>query len=321
MEDDSLKVNWQIETPTPTRQLRGDSRELLNGLLGSLVTSPDSSSMFWQDIPHDEEQQQQEVEPLEIHHREAYEIFLDQMRLQGAIGVVRKLKLFIVGIQLEKSEFPDQVFVFDSRITEFFEEMKYVIAAHPFWNTETQIQGAIEGVEKYVLLKLEKYVFGVNPEEFDMNSKVTKRFKILQAIVTPDHLEVPEACRNELVLSLVQEELRRMNQVVAPVDKVDCIVRAISIIFNTMSISSRSKRSAGFGADDFIPVFFYAVLFANIPKLWCNIEYIRKFRNRDALLSESGCCFSHLRSAVEFFMKADASSFKSMKDSEFIGLN
>ena len=43
--------------------------------------------------------------------------------------------------------------------------------------------------------------------------------------MTPEHLGVPESCRNEMVLALAQQELSKMGQHRAPVDKICCIVR------------------------------------------------------------------------------------------------
>lgn len=46
-------------------------------------------------------------------------------------------------------------------------------------------------------------------------------------------------------------------------------------------------RSCGrAGADDFLPVFIYVVLRANVPRLVSNIDYIARFMSSDDMMSQ-----------------------------------
>ena len=54
------------------------------------------------------------------------------------------------------------------------------------------------------------------------------------------------------------------------------------------------------GADELFPVFVYAVLKANPPKLASTLAYVQRFRSPMALKSEAGCYFTHLQAAVSF---------------------
>mmetsp|Transcript_6982 Transcript_6982/g.11072 ORF Transcript_6982/g.11072 Transcript_6982/m.11072 type:complete len:515 (+) Transcript_6982:159-1703(+) len=274
-----------------------------------------------------------------------YAEFLDLMREPEALSIVKKLKLFIVSCQLEHSERnadfrgeqdtpllseSDYLKHVENRVISFFEEMELVISEHSMWkdSSERELGYAREGIEKYVCSKLYDILYAMDPDEVAHGKRLEARMDQLREIVTADHLDVPKSCRNEMVLDLVQEELRKMNQSFSPVEKVDCIVRACSLIFNTLSNSSRAAAvryfstkqghdAGALGADDFVPSFFFAVLQARVPSLWSNIEFIRRYRNPNSLLSKSGYCFVNLRSAVEFFEMATHESFVNMNPEEW----
>jgi len=159
------------------------------------------------------------------------------------------------------------------------------------------------------MVRIDKIVFAVDEEEKKLDEALRLRLQYLSVFVTAEQLGVPKPCQNELVQELAKEELRRMNQYAAPVDKMHCIVRACSIIFNVLGLSKDAS-----GADDFFPAFLFVVLNANVRNLWCNIEYIRKFRNPSDFLSKAGYCFVNLKSAVSFFQNVEPGALSMTKD-------
>ena len=126
--------------------------------------------------------------------------------------------------------------------------------------------------------------------------RISKKLRVLATFISADHLEVPQCCRNDMVLSLAQEELKRVNAYAAPWDKVLCIYRACTVLSNVLNLSLE-----GGGMDNFFPTFLFMLLGSNVAKLWCNLEYIRKFTDRADLVSRAGYCYTHLRSALYFY--------------------
>mmetsp|Transcript_10293 Transcript_10293/g.20210 ORF Transcript_10293/g.20210 Transcript_10293/m.20210 type:complete len:597 (+) Transcript_10293:16-1806(+) len=83
------------------------------------------------------------------------------------------------------------------------------------------------------------------------------------------------------------------------------------------STSSTHVQVRSAGADDFFPAFLYAIMHSNIPSLWLEMEFIRKFRNPSSLcISQSGYFFASLQSAVEFLEHLDP-KYLGMTQSEF----
>ncbi|KAJ0388798.1 hypothetical protein P43SY_012078 [Pythium insidiosum] len=106
--------------------------------------------------------------------------------------------------------------------------------------------------------------------------------------ITPDMLDIKPCMRNEVVWSMAEDELRRINACRAPGDKINCIVRCCSIIFGVLNLS-RGDSSNRPGADDFLPVFIYIVLHSKIPRLHSNCEYIAAYRDSADLMSKYVC--------------------------------
>lgn len=112
-------------------------------------------------------------------------------------------------------------------------------------------------------------------------------------------------------------ELNQIDKFKTPGDKIECVVKSASIIFWTLeSVSKQSTISNGeeiasasaIGADDFLPVFIYAVLKSLSPKLQSNCEYIQRFLSPLRMMSQAGYYLINLRSAIEFIMTLDSSN-------------
>ncbi len=95
--------------------------------------------------------------------------------------------------------------------------------------------------------------------------------------------------------------------------QVSCIVACCTVLFRALSLTrkkdgtkpgafgyrrrrcrwARALRRADAcstpghtGADDFLPVFIYVVLRANVPRLVSNIDYIARFLSQDDMMSQ-----------------------------------
>jgi len=92
------------------------------------------------------------------------------------------------------------------------------------------------------------------------------------------------------------------------------------MIFSVLNLaraenSSRKGTSESrAGADDFLPIFIYVVLHADVPRLHSNCDYVEAFHNPTALMSKAGYCFVNLRSAIEFLLTVEASQINMDED-------
>ncbi|KAF0684996.1 Aste57867_23025 [Aphanomyces stellatus] len=269
-----------------------------------------------------------------------YSEFLERLSLPGSKDIVHAIRRFVGsvlgprgdGCPPTSSHFVDYIFYghesFQARAEAFFRSMDETLAGHPSWRhaPESTLKKARDGIEKYVMEKLADVPLAQLSSSVEWqaeDAKLMRRMQLLSTFVTPDMLDIKPSMRNEVVWSIAQDELRRINHFRAPGDKINCIVRCCSIVFSVLNLA-RGDSTNRPGADDFLPVFIYLVLHSHVPGLYSNSEYIAAYRNPADLMSKydptpryhlrsvwwryrAGYCFVNLRSAIEFITVLDAS--------------
>ncbi|OQR86504.1 hypothetical protein ACHHYP_10502 [Achlya hypogyna] len=246
-----------------------------------------------------------------------YAGFLERLSLPGSRDLVDHIRRFLGSVLGPRgdgqpptsSHFVDYPFLgtedFEARCEGFFRGMDEQLQQHPAWRhaPESTLVAARDGIEKYVMDKLGHIPLLELPTSAEWQAEDAKLLRRMQTLsfVTPDMLDIKPCMRNEVVWSIAQDELRRINSFRSPGDKINCIVRCCSIIFSVLNLSRGDSLNRP-GADDFLPVFIYLVLHSKIPGLYSNAEYIAAYRNPADLMSKAGYCFVNLRSAIEFIM-------------------
>ncbi|OQS01992.1 hypothetical protein THRCLA_21534 [Thraustotheca clavata] len=251
-----------------------------------------------------------------------YAGFLERLSLPGSHDIVDSIRRFLGsvlgprgdGVPPTSSHFVDYTFYghenFQARCRSFFQGMDEMLLHHPAWRLapESVLIAARDGIEKYIMDKLADIPLNrlaLSSEWKAEDAKLLRRMQSL-SFITPDMLDIKPCMRNEVVWSIAQDELRRINAVRSPGDKIHCIVRCCSIIFSVLNLSRGDSLNRP-GADDFLPVFIYIVLHSQIPGLYSNAEYIAAYRNPADLMSKAGYCYVNLRSAIEFIMVLEPS--------------
>lgn len=64
--------------------------------------------------------------------------------------------------------------------------------------------------------------------------------------------------------------------------------------------SHQQHSSSPAGADDFLPLFIWVVLRAQVPQLYSNCEFIHAYLSPARLMGKAGYCLINLESAVAF---------------------
>ncbi|ETL50095.1 hypothetical protein L916_00614 [Phytophthora nicotianae] len=260
-----------------------------------------------------------------------YGEFLQRISLPASRDILDKIRMFVGSIlgprgdgrPPRSTDYVEYDFYgkheFRRRCIRFFESMEDILLNHPAWRhvSEAKLAKARDGIEKYVMDKVSDIAFNKLKEcqqWMNEDEALLRRMQLL-SFITPEMLDIKPCMRNEVVWSMAEDELRRINSFRSPGDKINCIVRCCSVIFSVLNLS-RGDSGSRPGADDFLPVFIYIVLHSQIPRLYSNCEYISAYRNQADLMSKAGYCFVNLRSAVEFITAMDGSML-SISDDEF----
>jgi Rab5 GDP/GTP exchange factor len=223
----------------------------------------------------------------------------------------------------------------DSRCRNFFDSMQEKCLVHPEFKHENEERQIIirDRLEQYVMNRIADIAFkGVRSESVkEEDELLARRMKTLD-FLTAEALDIKPELINETLLAISRDELRRINAFKTPWDKISCVVKSADIIFRSLNLS-RAKRdahfdhvgqdslgsssaaaaasgdsSAGYGADDFLPLFIWVVLRSHAGLLASNCEYIYKYLNPARQMGKAGYYLTNLQSAINFVNYVEADS-------------
>lgn len=111
------------------------------------------------------------------------------------------------------------------RCSDFLDSLIDHMRKHPFWNQESveEMTFSRDCLERYITIKI--YDVAFNSCEVPEEDEVLARRAQMLAFLTPDAFDIKPELRNDLVFSLAQDKLKKINSFKAPADKVNCIVR------------------------------------------------------------------------------------------------
>ena len=217
---------------------------------------------------------------------------------------------------------PDYVFHgtkdLEKRCVSFFDAVVIHIRKHPRWSHEPEekFSSIRDCLEQHCMLQLAtlalKTTYNAETEEDDRI--VYRKVRCLQ-FLKPAVFDINPALHNDKIWQVAGAELAKINDplCITPGDKNACIVRCAAVIFRALSLASK-KLSQGkddgstCGADDFLPLFIWVVLRAQVPGLLATSNYIEAFLNPERLMGKDGYCLMNLRSAIMFIKDLTASS-------------
>ncbi|GBG58841.1 hypothetical protein CBR_g241 [Chara braunii] len=229
-----------------------------------------------------------------------FQDFLDRMRHPSAADLVKSMKSFMLNFTgICEGQDPERN---SAIVQEFLASTEAAFRAHPLWAgaSEEELEGAGEGLEKYLMTKLFKHAFAPTDEERERDLKLSQTIKKLQRFIRPEHLDIPQSAQKESSWAFAQKELQKINSWKAPRDKLVCILNCCRVINNLLMVVSLANDTNPPGADDFLPVLIYIVIKANPPQLQSNLLYIQRYRNQNRLVSEASYFYTNLLSAVSF---------------------
>jgi len=191
----------------------------------------------------------------------SYKEFLARLMLPQSAELVSHVRAFVVRVLEEARERDDAsrarkadasskrrkaLAELPGRCSKFFEAAEAHLEDHPSWRSlgHAGVASARSALEKYVMTKLGAWAFEACRDDHK-DKHLQRRCRALATFVTPNHLDIkPGLCDNEVVLHIARDELRRMDAVRAPADKVECVVRCASIIFSALNLSRAGKSSS-----------------------------------------------------------------------------
>jgi hypothetical protein len=111
----------------------------------------------------------------------------------------------------------------DERCRLFFDEMQVKFAQHPvFQGGEEYLTSVRDCLEKFVMSRISELAY-VKTENKEEDYNLLRRMKLL-SFLTPEALDIKPELFNDSMLTLAGEELRKMNSLKTPGEKIECVV-------------------------------------------------------------------------------------------------
>eukprot|EP00293_Proteomonas_sulcata_P009259 CAMPEP_0184314058 /NCGR_PEP_ID=MMETSP1049-20130417/70747_1 /TAXON_ID=77928 /ORGANISM="Proteomonas sulcata, Strain CCMP704" /LENGTH=218 /DNA_ID=CAMNT_0026631773 /DNA_START=144 /DNA_END=797 /DNA_ORIENTATION=- len=197
-------------------------------------------------------------------------------------------------------------------VHDFLGAMENPFRSHKLWKEadDDDIQEVLDALECFVLGNsqvCESVYQSMESELGQKDATLVKRMWCLQ-FVQPQHLDIKAVHRSHPALSLARKMLHRIQQVRSPQEKMECVFRAARIIFRMLNETAATGNSDIACADDFLPVFIYAVLKSQTPQLYSALEYMALFRRPSRLGGERHYYLVQLQTAVAFIEHMDGAS-------------
>ncbi|EFJ42545.1 hypothetical protein VOLCADRAFT_119357, partial [Volvox carteri f. nagariensis] len=247
----------------------------------------------------------------------SFEKFINTINQDQAKDLVRSINQF-----MKKFRSRPPVNEIDSReVQEFLTSMEQSFARHPLWagSTRSELDNAVEGLEKYLLTKLYDRTFGLDPLDRERDAVLSRRLAALAGFITPAHLEVSEQLQVPLATGegghvvAASKELKKMSLYKSPRDKLVQILNCCKIISDFIT-----SRRAGAGADDFTPTLIYVTIKAQPEALASNLSFIERYRHSTRLNGEASYFFVQMQGAVAFLETLSPTSLAGCEPDEFI---
>lgn len=237
-----------------------------------------------------------------------FQDFVEKMKHKSTIHIVKQIKNFIE--QILSQEYQESV---PKQVLKYLNETEELIRNHPHWKGagEKEFENAREGLEKYVMLKLFSKVFSPTIEDIQKDTELSNKLEKLKNLPSKN-LDVDPAIENDPKWKEAIDELKKINSIKSPKDKLACITNSFKIVNNIIQRLLKMNPSA----DNLLPVLIYLVLKSNCPHLHSNVKYIQDFRNPNCLISESGYHLTNLYSCVMFWENVTYQDLN-MKKEEF----
>jgi hypothetical protein len=187
--------------------------------------------------------------------------------------------------------------------------------------TEAQFEKSKLNIEKFIFIKLHKFLFATDFDDALEDEKLSQRIQSL-AFLSPEHLDmkyINDYCSknnsNDIVSNDIENSwrqaikipvsiLQELYDMKSPEDKLYCVKRCSLAI--AAELKKCHKDGSYPGADEFLPMMILVLKECNPRALHSTVKYLQAFTHPSRLVSESGYLLTHFVSAVQFLEHVDS---------------
>ncbi|XP_029973191.1 ras and Rab interactor 3 [Salarias fasciatus] len=208
-----------------------------------------------------------------------------------------------------------------SSSTELLQEIRQMMTQlKSYLLQSTELQAMLEPQHQYPQDKLESIVETAlcksvlkplrepiyqSLERLHTSSDSLKQLALNQSVVlgsTTTALGVTTAVPEASAMEKISIKLNNLHQEYSPQKKIETLLKACKIIYDSMSVSSPGRTH---GADDFLPVMMYVLARSNLSALQLDVEYMMELMDPSLTLGEGSYYLTTTYGALEHIKTFD----------------
>jgi len=172
------------------------------------------------------------------------------------------------------------------------EQMKQSVS----WSSMTDVQftNACDSMKSFVFHRLHKTLFE-RKEFISRDAALVKHLNKIRPLLKPSTLDLTDAQAENTSVGSAIFQLRLMDTVNTPFEKLACILSAFRVL--TFVISTTGVIAS---ADDLLPMSIYVLLHSRLEHIVSNVEFIKRFVDDREKMSESFFFFTNIDGACTF---------------------
>ena len=236
-----------------------------------------------------------------------FQTFLAQFKSRDCQHAHKYLKSFLDQFNQRIWTVEEQVKLLSEFHEFLFEKLTQYKPFDEMGNDEAKINNCKEGLEKLIMTKVYNSVFSpamsfIKLTESHKHDKLMDKKYLMNTYlynwVELRHLDLDMLVKVESnFITLASAELSKIDNYKSPRDKIVCILNSSKIIFGLIRQQETQES-----ADSFVPLLIYVLIHSRFKRLYSNLQYIERFRNRDFLIGETSYYVSTMQIACNFII-------------------
>lgn len=234
--------------------------------------------------------------PLAGQGKSPYTQFLDRLKQPSTQTVVNDVKVFV-------NDFPSHLTRPQAarKIHTFITEAVPKLLATPAFEDEgsSEEEQALEGLERFIILKLYKLLFRHAPADLREDDSVDNCIRKASSSA-----EVPAmSAQSSQMFDAACQELQKVEQYRAPRDKVVCLLnayRAVEGIVDEAALAAVVAGSRGTRSGQLRDLLTALLVRAAPPNMFSNVEFAGAFRHPKLVTPEEKQCLTDWSQAIAF---------------------
>ena len=200
-------------------------------------------------------------------------------------------------------------------INDYFKELKNSIKKEkdlPNLSPDEFLE-LLYGLESHILKKIHFKIYPINKSKDDIF--IYKKCTRL-SFIKPENIIRDKKFKkiDEKLLEVSIEYIKKMNNKITPIDKINCFGKAMNFLANSMEFNSGKKD---FGVDDLFPLLTYIIIKAKPENLDTNLNYCSLYLNTNLKKKQLGSLLTQFSAIIDIIKNMKYNELNNVSKEQF----